>query len=128
MLTEPAFFRREPPPHLRGLVTGIFAYSEGGVAMHAANEPAGLDIPFIVSFGSPFEIALGRAPVSTPTRITSFAAGLFAGPAVMNSDGGAQCVQVNFTPLGGRMFFGLPLTELAGRMAPLDDLGDARDQ
>lgn len=91
--------------------------------MHAANEPAGLDIPFIVSFGSPFEIALGRAPDHSD-QITSFSAGLFAGPVVMNSDGGAQCIQVNFTPRGGRMFYGLPLTELAERMVPLAALED----
>lgn len=91
--------------------------------MRAAIEPAGLDIPFIVSFGSPFEIALGRSP-DPSERYASFAAGLFAGPAVMNSDGGAQCLQVNFSPQGGRMFYRMPMSELTGSMAALADLGD----
>jgi len=59
---EQIILTRDPPPHLRGLVSRTFAYSEGGVAMRAAIEPAGLDIPFIVNFGTPFEIALGRQP------------------------------------------------------------------
>ena len=42
----------------------------------------------------------------------------------MDSDGEAQCVQVNFTPLGGRLFFARPMSELADCMVPLDDLGD----
>lgn len=121
---EPAFWRREPPRNLRGLVSGIYAYDEGGVAMRETVEPAGLDVPLIINFGSRFEIALGRAPTGSD-RIGSFGAGLFAGPIVMNSDGGAQCIQVNFTPLGGRLFYGIPLEELAERMVGLDDLADA---
>lgn len=91
--------------------------------MDRATEPAGLDVPFIVNFGGPFEIALGREPTAVD-RYSSFAAGLYAGPVVMSSDGGAQCIQVNFTPLGGRLFYRRPLIELAGRMAPLADLED----
>lgn len=123
MLSDPTFIRRNPPPLLRGLVNGVYAYSEGGVAMRAISEPAGLDVPFIVNFGSPFEIALGRTPGKSD-RFASFSAGLYAGPVVMNSDGGAQCIQVNFTPLGGRIFYGLPLSELANRMTPLAELAD----
>ena len=124
MDNEPAFWRREPPRSLRGLVSGIYAYDEGGVAMRETVEPAGLDVPLIINFGTRFEIALGRAPTSRD-RIGSFGAGLFAGPVVMNSDGGAQCIQVNFTSLGGRLFYGMPLRELAERMVSLDDLADA---
>jgi len=120
---QPTFWRREPALHLRGLVSGVFVYCEGGVAMRDAVEPAGLDIPFIVNFGSPFEIALGRRPLPGDS-IGSFAAGLFAGPVVMNSDGGASCIQVNFPPLGGRLFYRLPLSELANSMAQLADLED----
>ncbi|TIU68836.1 MAG: helix-turn-helix transcriptional regulator, partial [Mesorhizobium sp.] len=52
----------------------------------------------------------------------SFAAGLFAGPVVIESFGGACCVQVNFTPLGARRFFGLAMRELTDRMVGLDDV------
>ena len=34
-------------------------------------------------------------------------------------------MQVNFTPLGAWRFFGLPMSELAGAMVAVDDLGNA---
>lgn len=123
MDSEAGFWRREPRPELRGLVRGLYGYDERGAAMRELIEPAGLDVPLIVNFGTPFEIALGRRPAAAD-GIRSFAAGLFAGPVIMNSDGGAQCIQVNFTPVGGRLFYGMPLGELADRMVALDDLSD----
>ena len=58
---------------------------------------------------------------------------------VIESFGGACCVQINFTPLGARRFFGRPMSELTDSMVGLDDvlglegialreqLGNARD-
>lgn len=120
----PAFWRRRPHNSLSGLVSELIGYDERGIAMAGAVEPASLFVPLIINFGTRFEIGLGRRP-GPDDAIGSFAAGLFAGPVKMNSDGGAQCVQINFTPVGGRLFFGLPLKELADRTIPLDDLGDA---
>ncbi|WP_448952712.1 helix-turn-helix domain-containing protein [Labrys neptuniae] len=117
------FWRRAPAPQLSALISGIYGYREQGDAMRGLTEAASLTVPLIVNFGSPFRIALGRAPTAGD-RYGSFAAGLFAGPVIMDSDGAAQCIQINFTPLGGRMFFGRPMSELADRMVALDDLGD----
>ncbi|TKT79396.1 helix-turn-helix domain-containing protein [Aquamicrobium sp. LC103] len=86
-------------------------------------ETASLDIPLIVSFGAPYEIALGRAP-SSDERFGSFSAGLYGGPVHIRSPGTTHCLQVNFTPPGARRFFRFPLSELADRMVPLDDLAD----
>jgi AraC-like DNA-binding protein len=124
---QPAFWQRTPAPGLSALVSGIFGYEERGVAMRGVVEAASLDVPLIINFGSAFHLGLGRKPGACD-RYTSFAAGLFAGPVMMDSDGGAQCVQVNFTPLGGRLFFGLPMSELADTMVPLDALGDCAIQ
>lgn len=121
--SEPRFHRRAPASRLAGLVTGIYGYEERGEALAGAVETASLDVPLIINFGSPYRIGLGRAP-SRADRYGSFAAGLFAGPVIMDSDGDAQCVQVNFTPLGGRLLFARPMSELANCMVPLDDLGD----
>ena len=117
------YWHRTPAPALAGLVTGLHAYTEAGGAMHGLVEAASLTIPLVINFGSPLRIGLGRKPSCTDTQ-TSFAAGLFLGPVIMDSDGQAECVQVNFTPLGGRCFFGIPMSELADRMVPLSDLGD----
>lgn len=43
---------------------------------------------------------------------------------LINSYGGAECVQIDFTPLGAYRFFGMPMSELANRMVTLDDLAD----
>jgi len=119
----PDWLRRAVRPDLAGLVDDIVFYRETGLPMVGRIEAASLVVPLVISFGAPFSIALGRAPHGGD-RIASFAAGLFAGPVVMDSPGTAECVQVNFTPPGAARFFGVPLGELADAMVTLDDLGD----
>jgi len=119
----PFTVRRTPGPALAGLVCEIIGYDENGHALRGAVETASLVAPLIISFGDAFSIALGRAP-SSNDRWASFAAGLYAGPVLMDSTGAAACVQVNFTPQGAHRFFGLPMSELADRMVTLDELGD----
>lgn len=116
--------RRPAPAGLESFVTEIVCYREHGCRPARQVEPASLVVPLIVGFEAPFEIALRREP-APDDRIGSFAAGLCAAPALINSPGTAHCMQVNFTPLGARRFFGLPMSELADRMVALDDLGDA---
>ena len=113
--------RRKPPPGLAGMVDDIVGYRETVPGAFRQIETASLAVPLIVSFGEPWEIALGRTP-GRDDRIASFAAGLCSGPVVIHSFGGAHCLQINFTPLGAFRFFGLPMHELAARMVPLDDL------
>lgn len=120
---SPFFVHRHPDATMRGLVDGFFAYEERGVALQNAVETASLTVPLIINFGGPYRIGLGRRP-SQADHIGSFASGLFAGPVLIDSDGCSQCIQVNFTPLGGRLFFGLPMSQLADLMVRLDELGD----
>ncbi|KAB2949836.1 MAG: AraC family transcriptional regulator [Rhizobiaceae bacterium] len=119
----PDWLRRAVRPQLAGLVDDIVFYRETGLPMVGQVEAASLVVPLVISFAAPFSIALGRTP-HRGDAIASFAAGLYAGPVVMDSPGTAECVQVNFTPLGAARFFGLPLSELADAMVTLDDLGD----
>jgi AraC-like DNA-binding protein len=112
---------RKPMAALAGLVSRIVRYRETGSGHFRQVEAASLDVPLIVSFGEPFAIGLGRAPGANE-RYGSFAAGLFAGPVTIDSFGSCHCLQINFTPLGARRFFRMPMTELTDRMAALDDL------
>jgi AraC-like DNA-binding protein len=80
-------------------------------------------VPLVISFSDPFEIALSRRPTAED-RYASFTSGLFPGYVLINSTGAAQCVQIDFTPLGAYRFFDLPMSEIAGRMVALEDLGD----
>ena len=79
-------------------------YREMARGRFSQREAAPLAVPLIISFGTPFTIALGREP-DAADRQRSFAAGLYAGAVYIESDGGAECVQVDFTPLGAYQVF-----------------------
>ena len=96
-------------------------YRETARGRFSQRETASLVVPLIISFGTPFPIALGREP-DTADRQPSFAAGLYAGPVLIKSDGGAECVQVDFTPLGAYRFFGSAVVDLAARMIDMSDV------
>lgn len=113
--------RRSALPAYRHAVDDFIFYSESLPGHFRQHDAASLVVPMIISFGDPFAIALGRAPQADECFGT-FAAGLFAGPAVIDSFGASACIQVNFTPQGARRFFGLPMHELTGQLVPLDGL------
>ncbi|WP_245315387.1 AraC family transcriptional regulator [Bradyrhizobium yuanmingense] len=89
--------------------------------MAAFRHAAPLALPLLVNLGTPFRIALGHRPDTADAR-PSFAAGLFPGPVVIESDGRAECVQVDFTPLGAYRFFGGAVPDLTARIVGLDDI------
>ncbi|RUW51175.1 MULTISPECIES: AraC family transcriptional regulator [unclassified Mesorhizobium] len=113
--------RRLPNAALDGVVTDICGYRETATGHFRNVEYASLTVPLVISFAEPFAIGLGRTPDDND-RVASFAAGLFAGPVMIESFGGACCIQVNFTPLGARRFFRLPMSELTDNMVVLDDV------
>jgi len=105
--------RRAPVAALAGIVTDIAGYREMERGNFRQWEPASLVVPLVISFAGPFGIGIGSGAV-IPWR--SFAAGLWAGPVTIESGGDAWCLQVNFTPLGARRFFGVPMSEIARRL------------
>ena len=113
--------RRAPSQRTAGLISGLTGYRETARGRFFQCEIAGLVVPLIISFGTPFLIALGRYP-DAADRQPSFAAGLYAGPVHIESDGGAECVQVDFTPLGAYRFFGGAVVDLAARMVDIGDV------
>ncbi|WP_187970770.1 helix-turn-helix domain-containing protein [Aquibium microcysteis] len=124
----PEFRRRAVREEHRGLVASIVGYRETGFGLSGSVEMAPLVVPLILSFAEPFEIALGRAP-SAEDRYGSFTSGLHPGFVTIRSTGGAECIQVDFTPIGAFRFFALPMRAIASRMVTLDELadGDLRD-
>ena len=113
--------RRLPDPALDGIVSDICGYRETAAGHFRNVEYASLTVPLVISFAEPFAIGLGKAPGDND-RFASFAAGLFAGPVMIESFGAACCVQINFTPLGARRFFRLPMSELTDSMVVLDNV------
>ena len=96
--------RRAPSQRMTGLISGMTGYRETARGRFFQREAASLVVPLIINFGAPFLIALGREP-DAADRQPSFAAGLYAGPVLIESDGRAECVQVDFTPLGAYHWF-----------------------
>ena len=113
--------RRQPHPDLAGAVVDLVGYEERSRGHFRQWEPASLLVPLVISFGEPFEIGLGRVPRRSD-RQASFVAGLFGGPAIIDSFGACSCIQINFTPLGAYRFFGYPMHELANRMVAAEDV------
>jgi AraC-like DNA-binding protein len=117
--------RRMPSPRVADLICRISGYRETARGQFAQRETASLVIPLIVSLGTPFRIALGRDPTPADSQ-PSFVAGLYAGPVHIRSDGAAECVQVDFTPLGAYRCFGGAVVDLVARMIDIEDvLGQA---
>ncbi|WP_052341173.1 helix-turn-helix domain-containing protein [Salinarimonas rosea] len=117
--------RRAPHPALASVVASLAGYREIAPGPRVQHESATLVVPVIVSFGRPFRIAFGRAPTEDDVQ-PSFVAGLHAGPVEIRSDGGAECLQIDFTPLGAHRFLGGLAGEIASRMVDIEDaLGPA---
>lgn len=125
VLSTPDFILVKVPPagELRGLVVEIGLYRELSGAPMPQLETASLVVPLLIGFAEPFEIALGRQPLADDSY-QSFTSGLCLQPVNIMSAGRCSCLQISFTPLGARRFFGLPMNELTSRMVTLDELGD----
>ncbi|MBX3568548.1 MAG: helix-turn-helix transcriptional regulator [Rhizobiaceae bacterium] len=110
-----------PDGMLSGLVARMTHYRELRPGCYRQAEAASLIYPLIISFGEPFRIGLGREPRAHDSYGT-FAAGLFAGPVMIESSGASHCIQIDFTPIGARRFFRLPMRLLADQMLDAGDV------
>lgn len=116
---------RAPEPRLRGLVGEYQGYVESSATSPILRQqvPTPL-IPVIVNFGARWDVA---DSVSGPSsRFDSFVAGLGEHSSYVAAGGAASCVQVNLTPLGAHMFFGLAMHELANRVVALEEVLPSR--
>jgi AraC-like DNA-binding protein len=120
---ERSFRTHSPNPALAGLVAGIYGYSGGTTGMDGLIEPARLIVALILNFGAPYRIALGRSSERADAWL-SFVGGLHPGPVWIASGAGAECIQVNLTPLGARRLLRTPADEFSSRLVAIDDLGD----
>lgn len=122
-MTSPPFevVRRAPSVRLAGMITGMTGYRELVPGDWRQHEAASLVVPLIINLGSPFLIALDREPGESDGQ-PSFAAGLHAGPVRIRSDGRAECLQVDFSPLGAFRFFGGAVADLSSRMIDITDV------
>lgn len=112
---------RPPAPRLRDYVLGYHGYVEHAVSFTRRIEAPSPVVPLILNFGPAYRVSGpgGRGPL---TILASFAAGLYDAYALVEASGPSSGLQVDFTPLGARRFFGVPLGEIANRSVDLADL------
>jgi len=109
-----------PHPSLAPYVSEYFGGSEETLAPLCRRELPADIAPIIINFGAPFRL-IDDADPSRWTEIRSFIAGAFDRYVLVASTGSYACMQINFTILGARLFFGRPMHALANRVVPLDD-------
>ena len=110
---------RAPDPGLSGYVGEYQGYVESGLPAPVRQEVPIPVIPLIVNFGSSWNVA--SSATGPHVSRDSFVAGLSVTSAFVGAAGPASCMQVNLTPLGAHMLFGLPMHELANQVVPLED-------
>jgi AraC-like DNA-binding protein len=113
--------RRAPSPKLRGYVVGYEGYVERSAPVQVLRQQVPVaQLPLIVNFGSRW--AASETPDGRRELHDSFFAGLFDRSTYVVPDGAASCVQVNLTPPGAHLLFGLPMHEVVNRIVALDDV------
>jgi AraC-like DNA-binding protein len=78
-------------------------------------------VVLVINFGARWHVSDPRQPARTQSH-GSFAAGIDDFASLVACEARAHCLQVNFTPIGARRFFALPMHELARTVVRLDDL------
>jgi AraC-like DNA-binding protein len=79
-------------------------------------------VPIIIDLDAGWTVAHREHEHTTPLSLGSFVAGITDGPVLVGHRGSARCLQIDLTPLGARRLMGMPMSELANRSVPIDDV------
>jgi AraC-like DNA-binding protein len=112
---------RRVPAHLEPYVREITGYSEWTPVRSRRTEFPGPQVVVILEIGPPIRVAGpdGRRAERFPA---GFVAGIDDRHTVCEHDGFQSGVQLNLTPIGARMLFRMPMSELAGRVVSFGDV------
>jgi len=116
------FAERRLAPALAPFVERMLGYQELSKAPAPMREFPQTFVVVIIEFGPPITVAPRGDPARTKRSLGGFVASLGDDFAEIQSSGLQQGVQVDLTPAGARRLFGLPLSELGGRIVALTDL------
>ena len=111
-----------PHPSLRGVVLRYEGYAERAAGPVTFRELPCTFVPIIIDLDAGWTVAHRQHVGREPLRLRSFVAGITDGPVLVGHGGSARCLQVDLTPLGARRLFGMPMSELANRSVPIDDV------
>jgi len=109
---------RRPHPRLRAFVGDYEGYSQMVPGLKMLEVPIAA-VPLVITFGDGHNIidSAGRAE-----RHSSFVAGMADSWVVVESGEHSAGIQVNFTPIGARMFLGVSMDSIANRTIELEDV------
>ncbi len=112
---------RRPGPALGAYVRALEGYEERlATSVRRRALPHG-GVVLVINFGASWRVADPRAEADA-ARFASFTAGIDDFASLIDCAGRAFCLQVDFTPIGARRFFGLPMHEMARRVVTLDQV------
>jgi AraC-like DNA-binding protein len=97
----------------------VVGYRESRAATQSWREVPHAGVVLVLSLGEPFRVGFGDA---RPVPLPGFLAGLHDRYAMVESDGRAECVQVNLTLPAAVRLAGIPLAEVANRTVSVDDV------
>ncbi|MDC0715990.1 AraC family transcriptional regulator [Nannocystis bainbridge] len=111
---------RELPAGLRPHVRELLGYGEASVLPRVQRQFPLPQVVVIIEFGPPIRVHDGAG---VPSRYAGgFVAGLSDAWSDTGHDGAQAGMQLNLTPIGARLVFGVALSELTGHIVHLDDL------
>ena len=113
--------RAAPSPALRGDVVEYQGYVERSGAPVVRREAPVPVVPVILVFDAAFRMTDDATAGWRPLR-RSFVAGLHERSVLVGSDGAADCLQFDLTPIGARRLFRVDLGGLRNRVVDLQDL------
>ena len=114
--------RRLPAPHLRAYVRDLCGYAEETPGGARRREFPGAQVVVIFEFSPPIRVSQPGSGERVWRFPGGFVAGVDGAYAITEHDGFQRGLQVNFTPVGARLFLGLPMSEIAGRILSVRDL------
>lgn len=114
---------RTPAAALRPYIRDFCGYAERGVpGLVRRTEFPGPQVVVIFDFGPPITVRDNRAGHHPYRHPGGFVAGLDDRYTITEHHGFQHGLQLNLTPLGARLFFDLPMSEIAGRVVHVTDL------
>jgi AraC-like DNA-binding protein len=110
---------RRPHPRLRGFVSEYEGYTQGTDQPMSMLEVPFAGVPLIISFGTSYDIV---DSAGASERHQTFVAGMQDSWCVVESGRRSLGMQVNFTPIGARMFLGVSMESITNRTVELEDV------
>jgi len=110
-----------PHPALQPYVTLYCGYDERVAAGRRMQVPHP-DVVLVIGLGPRLRVVDPRRPADATIERLAFAAGVHDAYVFTESTVPTRGLQVNLTPIGAHLLFGVPMDALANRVVELDDL------